>query len=417
MAAKWNKTTFKGVRFRNHPTRKHGVQLDKYFNVRFQIKGVKVNEGYGWASEGMTAKKAFLLMSELKEELKIGAGSGLLADRQKAREAAEQRKTQQLKEQARKGIRYKDYFKNIYLPMQDKEKSRNAIRDETSRNDTWIIPAIGKLPIIDVSEFHLKKISSAMRKKGRAEQTIKHVHAALRMVINHAISEKYYHSINPVTVIKRKDKPKINNNRLRFFSHAEAEKFLLLLAAKSREVHNMTLLSLHCGLRAGEIFSLTWKHVDIVHKQVTLTETKSGKDRTIPMTGAVVEMFIGIEQGNRNDLVFPNKKGGKRAWMSKTFERTVEEMGLNDKEADRKDKLVFHSCRHTCASWLVQAGIPLLTVKEILGHSTITLTERYSHLAPDGTRAALNIMEQTLQDSRAGREEKNNRVVAIREVV
>ncbi|WP_417908558.1 tyrosine-type recombinase/integrase, partial [Candidatus Electronema sp. PJ] len=66
--------------------------------------------------------------------------------------------------------------------------------------------------------------------------------------------------------------------------------------------------------------------------------------------------------------------------------------------------LVFHSCRHTCASWLVQAGVPLITVKEILGHSTIALTERYSHLAPDGTRAALRVMEQALQE--AGSTEK-----------
>ncbi|MGR0481255.1 MAG: tyrosine-type recombinase/integrase [Candidatus Electronema sp. V4] len=78
----------------------------------------------------------------------------------------------------------------------------------------------------------------------------------------------------------------------------------------------------------------------------------------------------------------------------------MDELGLNAGVSDAKSRLVFYSCRHTCASWLVQAGVPLITVKEILGHSTIALTERYSHLAPDGTRAALRVMEQGWQTGR-----------------
>ena len=111
-------------------------------------------------------------------------------------------------------------------------------------------------------------------------------------------------------------------------------------------------------------------------------------------------MFLTRTEGPGNALVFPDTKGKQRVRISKTFERTVDAMGLNEGVTDRKNKLVFHSCRHTCASWLVQAGVPLLTVKEILGHSTIALTERYSHLAPDGTRAALQVMERAIQESR-----------------
>ncbi|MCI5131747.1 MAG: site-specific integrase, partial [Candidatus Electrothrix sp. EH2] len=144
----------------------------------------------------------------------------------------------------------------------------------------------------------------------------------------------------------------------------------------------------------------TWRYVDFVNKQVTLIETKSGKDRTVPMPEKVYEMFQSREEGPGNALVFPDTKGNKRNRISKTFDKTVEAMGLNEGITDRKNKLVFHSCRHTCASWLVQAGVPLLTVKEILGHSTIALTERYSHLAPDGTRAALQVMEKAIQESR-----------------
>ena len=147
-------------------------------------------------------------------------------------------------------------------------------------------------------------------------------------------------------------------------------------------VRNMTLLSLQCGLRAGEVFSLTWGDVDLSHGLITLRATKTGRDRTINMTNEVLSMFKSLPQGQYGELIFPNTKGKKRKEMSNTFQRTVDEMGLNDGVTDLKQKLTFHSCRHTCASWLVMSGVSLFTVQKILGHSTISMTERYAHLAP-----------------------------------
>ena len=381
-------------------TRLHGRQPDKYFNVRFQVKGVCVNEGYGWASEGMSASKAFMLMTELKEELKTGKGSGLLSDRQKAREQAGQEAKAERQKEERKAITYEQYFYTRYLSEIEKEKSKGAVRDEKSLHKNWILPCIGTMPITSIRELHVKKISRTIENAGKAPRTAQLALSFVRMVINHAIRGKYHTGPNPVSTLPRNSKPKLDNKRIRFFTHSEAEKLLGLLKEKSNEVHDMTLLALYCGFRAGEIFGLTWQYVDLANRQVTLTETKSGKDRTVPMTKAIEEMFEARKQGNRNELVFPDKKGCQRASMSKTFERTVKQMGLNEGVTDRKNKLVFHSCRHTCASWLVQSGASLLAVKEILGHSTIVLTERYSHLAPDGTRAALQIMEQAIQKSK-----------------
>ena len=77
----WKQTQYKGIRYRVYHTRMHGRQQDRYFNARFRVDGVSDDESYGWAAEGWTAKKAFLLMVELKEELCIGTGTGKLADR------------------------------------------------------------------------------------------------------------------------------------------------------------------------------------------------------------------------------------------------------------------------------------------------------------------------------------------------
>ena len=62
---------------------------------------------------------------------------------------------------------------------------------------------------------------------------------------------------------------------------------------------------------------------------------------------------------------------------------------LNEGITDPRDKVVFHTLRHTFASWLVQAGVPLYTVQRLMGHKSIVMTQRYAHLAPDqGAEAA-----------------------------
>ena len=71
MAAKWIKTSFPGVRYREHEKRKSGVRRDQYFTIRYKLAGKDREEGLGWASEGWSAKKAYARLSELKENLKV----------------------------------------------------------------------------------------------------------------------------------------------------------------------------------------------------------------------------------------------------------------------------------------------------------------------------------------------------------
>lgn len=393
--SQYQSTKFPGVRTREHATRKHGIKPDRYFLIRYQADGKRKEEGLGWASEGWTAEKAALKLAELKQAAKTGQGETRLSEKREAKRRFEQAAWAQQQEEERKAVTYSIYFGRHYLPEQIKKES--TLKPERILHEKWILPAIGQVPVAKLEEQHVRKIIQTMSSAGKSARTVQYALAAVRMVVGHAVKNGYYSGLNPVTQLARQEKPKVENRRLRFFSHAEAEKLLNILKERSQDVHDMTLLSLHCGLRAGEIFGLEWRRVDLVHRQVVLTETKSGKDRVVPMTGAVHAMFEERARSGGNGLVFPDGNGGRRKSMSNTFDRAVDELGLNAGVSDSKSRLVFHSCRHTCASWLVQAGVPLITVKEILGHSTIALTERYSHLAPDGTRAALRVMEQALQ--------------------
>ena len=95
------------------------------------------------------------------------------------------------------------------------------------------------------------------------------------------------------------------------------------------------------------------------------------------------------DQGEQ-DLVFPSRIGGTRVAVSAVFKRVVEEVGLNSGITDSRQKVVFHTLRHTFASWLVQKGTPLYTVAELMGHTSLAMTTRYAHLAPDNMRKAVD---------------------------
>jgi hypothetical protein len=83
MAVKWISANFPGVRYYKHNSRKHGVKFDQYFSVRFQVDGKTVEEGLGWASQGITAEKAYQTRCELKDAAKTGSGATSLKARRR----------------------------------------------------------------------------------------------------------------------------------------------------------------------------------------------------------------------------------------------------------------------------------------------------------------------------------------------
>ena len=149
------------------------------------------------------------------------------------------------------------------------------------------------------------------------------------------------------------------------------------------DVHDMALFSLRTGARAGEIFSLTWGNTDPFTGTALLRDTKNNKNRHLYFTDDVKKMLIRRKPADvkKNGLIFPDKNGNKVARISSTFYRIVDELQLNKDVADRRDKATFHTLRHTYAGMLVQKGVDIYHVKELLGHSSIALTERYSHLS------------------------------------
>jgi integrase len=422
MAEQWVTTEIKGLRYRIHPTRKRkkGIRWehDVFYQYRRTFNGRRFEEGLGWLFEGMDLAKATAKVHELNENAKLGKGPATLAEAQKLADAERRAAEELVAEEARTKITFDDIWQNdqlleklldgggvSYLTQARADRGDKALEREVSIYSLWIKPIIGPQPLTKVADWHLEKIKSNMLKAGRAPRSIQYCFAVIRQVFNFAISRKLFTGTNPA---KRKEKsgvklPTIENKRLRYLTREEADELLEALREVSTETHDHALLSLQTGMRAGEVWKLRWADVDMESGILTLLDTKNGKTRPAYMTGPVRAMLRKRRPANPDPaaLVFPSRTGERIGQVSSTFDRTVEKLGLNAGITDRRQKVTFHSLRHTFASWHVQSGTHLPVLRDLMGHSTIQLTERYAHLGENASQAATNNFDRILNTGTA----------------
>jgi len=225
-----------------------------------------------------------------------------------------------------------------------------------------------------------------MTDKGLSLRTVDYAYAVVRQVFNVMRKQRLFIGENPVEQV---DKPKYDNRRFRFLTHAEADKLLTALAKRSKDVHDMALLSLLAGMRWGEINGLAWGDVLFDHGLIILRDTKNTRTRAVHLNERVTSMLRSRGPGKSQERVFPPKQGETRNLLSRTFIRTVKKLGFNDGVSDSRQRVTFHTLRHTFASWCVQEGVDLFVVKELLGHQSLQMTVRYSHLSADRLKAAV----------------------------
>lgn len=177
----------------------------------------------------------------------------------------------------------------------------------------------------------------------------------------------------------------------RYLSPADVEKICEAIKANGEKPHvedgtGLWLLpivraNVYLGLRAGEAVNLRWSDVDMGRKTATVRQTetfttKAAKDRTLPLADPVLAVLGSITE--RDEFVFPNHSGGQlhRQYLSRRFKHFA-------RLAELPEHVNFHTTRHTAASWLAERGAPVEAIRLYLGHSSVSVTQRYMHLAPD----------------------------------
>lgn len=212
---------------------------------------------------------------------------------------------------------------------------------------------------------------------GSSPRTIQYALAVVRQIFNRAKHYSLFSGDCPTTKVKT---PKIDNRRQRFLTKDEAAKILEKAKARNPRLYEICMMSLKTGARANEILSIKWGDVDFGKEMITLWDTKNSKTRAVFMTDEIKSLLEGKDKGKSTEYLFPGKNGNKTHEVSRIFNEIVDELGLNSETSDARQKVVFHTLRHTFASWLVENGTDLYTVKELMGHATLSMTERYAHL-------------------------------------
>ena len=406
MKKKWTATAHKGLRYFEHETRKHGKKKDRYYAIRFRLDGELHTFGVGWLSDGIpeAIRKdepnlgfedyCLKLLRQYKGNIKTGTGPQSPKEKrvieQEKRDLTNQERTQAEKE----NVTLNKYFYDTYYPDAKINKKESSYLHEETHFRLWIDPIAGKKPIKGLSEFDVRRIVKSMLEDSKTPRTTQYVMATLRQIWNKARREKLVSGDSPTRNVKI---PKFDNRRQRFLNHAEADKLLASLKEKDESIYKMALLSLHTGMRASEIFRLSWGCIDTERGIIMILDAKPGHGRAAFMTEQIKKMFNGMKCGKNDDVVFLRKDERPYTEIPTLFRDIITNLKLNENVSDKRQRVCFHSLRHSFASWHAESGTDLYVIKELLGHGSITLTERYSHLSNGALHEATRGFEKTVK--------------------
>jgi integrase len=161
-----------------------------------------------------------------------------------------------------------------------------------------------------------------------------------------------------------------NNARTRYLTIEECER--LIDACIAPHVRAVVITALHTGMRQSEIFNLRWRDIDFSSSLILVADTKNGEPRHIPMDSTMRTLLSSSPHRTNAEWIFG-------WWPSAEYSVRLPECC----QASWPENLRFHDLRHSMASNWVQSGGDLYNLKSLLGHKTITITQRYAHLSPD----------------------------------
>ncbi len=393
MAVKWIKANYPGVRYYKHPKRLYRGKKDRNFSIRYKRGGKSKEEGLGWSSDGMNAQKANRLRAEIVQNIKKGKSPQSLAEKRQIEDEKRKAEDEQREREKKARITFGKAADEYLKWAKDNKKSYKS--DESRYNNHLLY--LSEVSLKDISPLMLERLKRDLKAKDLSEATIHQVLALVRAIYRKAIDWRLYEGEIPTKGVKF---PKVDNKRLRFLTHAEADLLLEALKKKSGQVHNQSILAVFCGLRFGDIAGLKWSDIDFDNEIIHIIDPKSRDSRQVYMTKNVKQMLLSLQETgptDMNTLIFPDTKGKRQAHISRTFYEVVKDLKFNEGVTDKRKKFSFHNLRHTFASWLAIQGTSLYEIKELLGHKSIEMTERYAHLLPDVKRKSVNRLAETFE--------------------
>jgi integrase len=238
--------------------------------------------------------------------------------------------------------------------------------------------AFDALPLAQITPAAVERWMATRLDAGVSRATLNRNRAALSVLFEWAIRAGHHQGVNPVKGLRPfREGP----GRTRYLTGDEAARLMLAAAAHLKPV---LALALYTGGRLGEVLALRWADVDLQAGVVTYRKetTKARRTRSVPISGALRAVLTGLRRGRPDQPVCHWQEAPLRS-VRTAFETARKKAGLG------RD-VTFHTCRHSFSAWAVQNGLDLYRLQTFLGHSDISLTQRYAHLSreylEDGVR-------------------------------
>ena len=263
-------------------------------------------------------------------------------------------------------------YKRLRLAPRSYESDMAKVKELT--------PTLGHLDAEAIQPAHIEQILAKLRNRGLCGSSVNRYRSMLSSLFGYGVRMGLLRS-NPVAQVKRF---KESEHRVRWLKPEEEERLRKVIRERCPEREPEFDLALYTGMRRGEQFTLKWDNVDLERGLLTV-HGKSGRRFVVVNKSAKAAILKLAELAQpKTEYVCPETKAEAQRDWRRWFEDAVEEAKI--------ENFHWHDLRHSFASRLVMAGVPLLTVSQLLGHHSITMSERYAHLSPDHRAAAVEMI-------------------------
>jgi integrase len=289
-------------------------------------------------------------------------------------------------------------FKDATRDFVEYEKNVKRIKEWKLQEDRLlrISELWGDISLSDIKREHIIRLDDHLKGLGRSKATINHYFTLLKSLFNYAIKKKVFSGDNPVDEMK----PYLVEEKRREYSPEEIRRIIEAAERIEKEARKnavfqkhakrIVLLLLCTGMRLGEVLNLRWENIKDDKIILKRTETKQKREKIIPLTNPIREVFETLRDGRRKDgYIFPMKgRDRKTVWTKDTINKIRKYSGIPD--------FIFHNIRHTASTIMVSEalgrGASLADIMKVLGHSQVETTLKYVHTDFERMKRAIEIL-------------------------
>jgi integrase len=265
-----------------------------------------------------------------------------------------------------------------YRPFAEKTKSVSTLRGEASVTK-HLLKAFGNKNLQEITGRDIENYMLTLSKSVKPATVNRHI-ALMRHMLRKA-TEWGYIKDNPARMVKQFKEPP---GRTRWLTDSERERLLYeCRLSKSELLYQIVFTALNTGMRKGELENLTWEDVDFKERVITIRTSKNNETRHIPINKALLAVLHNLyNRMPHAHYVFSKPDGKVYGNWKRAFDTACKKARVKD--------FRFHDLRHTFGSYLGMKGYNAFTIMKLMGHKTLAMSARYTHISDRHLRAAVD---------------------------